>query len=127
MEEKQGTEKKLKEESFEEIIDEEESKGKKKKKGKRRWFSKKRDFEKNYDEQGNYVPREKSRYEAYSDYYGPIIEDEKGHKAGKFFFTEYNSLGRHHFFGELILVLIFGIYFAFGGYNLYYIGGVISS
>ncbi len=112
----------LKDQTLEELIDEEDEK---KKKGKRRWFSKKRDYEKNYDEQGNYVPREKSRHEVYSDYYGPMVEDEKGNKAGKFFFKEYNTLGRHHFFGEFMLVLIFGIYFAFGGYNLYYIGGVV--
>ncbi|MHA1647223.1 MAG: hypothetical protein ACTSVL_06595 [Promethearchaeota archaeon] len=125
MDEKQGTDNELKKQTFEELIHEEEGKEKKDKKGKRRWFSKKRDYEKNYDEQGNYVPREKSRHEVYSDYYGPMIEDEKGNKAGKFFFKEYNSLGRHHFFGEFMLVLIFGIYFAFGGYNLYYIGGVV--
>ncbi|MHA1900490.1 MAG: hypothetical protein ACTSWX_07655 [Promethearchaeota archaeon] len=113
----------LEEQSFEQKIGEDE--GKKKKKGKRRWFSKKRDWEENFDQQGNYVPREKARHEVYTDYYGPIIEDEKGHQAGKFFFEEYNSFGRHHIFGEFVLVLLFGIYFAFGGYNLYYIGGVV--
>lgn len=125
MDEKKRTGNELKEQTLEEMINEEEKKGEKKKKGKRRWFSKKRDFEKNYDEQGNYVPREKSRHEVYSDYYGPMIEDEKGNRAGKFFFKEYNSLGKHHFFGEFLIVIIFGIYFAFGGYNLYYIGGPI--
>ncbi len=122
MEEKQGNEKDLKEQTLEELINED---GEKKKKGKRRWFSKKRDWEENYDAQGNYVPREKRRLGTYSDYYGPMIEDEKGNQAGKFFFKEYNTLGRKHYFGEFVLVLLFGIYFAFGGYNLYYIGGVI--
>ena len=102
MDEKQGTENELKEPTLDEMISEDESKDKKKKKGKRRWFSKKRDHKQNYDEQGNYVPREKKRQGVYSDYYGPMVEDEKGRKAGKFFFKEYNSLGRHHFFGEFL-------------------------
>ncbi len=119
---KETNETEVEEQSFEGIIEDKEGK---KKKGKRKWFSRKRDWDKNYDQQGNYVPRQKSRHEVYTDYYGPIIEDEKGRQAGKFFFKEYNSFGRHHFFGEFVLVLIFGIYFAFGGYNLYYIGGVV--
>ncbi len=97
----------------------------KQKKKKYQFFPKKRKFEENFDSDSNFIPRDKDRLELYSDYYGPIIEDKKGHKAGKFFFEDYYELGHIHRFGEFLLVLLFGLYFVYGGYNLYYLGGVV--
>ncbi len=96
-----------------------------KKKKRLRLFNKKRPFEENYDADGNFLPRKRVREEVYSDYYGPLVVDEKGHKAGKFFFIEYEKLGRPHVIGEIILGLLLIVYFAYGGYNLYYAGGVV--
>ena len=105
-----------------EIPEKREEKSTKKKK---RWFSKKRKWEENYDEYGNYVPRQKNRNERYSDYYGPIVEDKNGHKAGKFFFKEYEGFGHIHYFGDLVIFLLFAIFIGYGIYNLYYVGGEI--
>ena len=84
----------------------------KKKEKRKRLFSRKRPFEENYDAEGNFVPRKRNREEVYSDYYGPLVVDAKGNQAGKFFFKEYEDLGRPHIFGELILGLLFIAYFA---------------
>lgn len=101
-------------------------KEKKKKKG--FWlFRKKRPFEENFDENGNYIPRKHDRNELYSDYYGPLVEDDKGHKAGKFFLENYKELGKPNLLGGLIIILVFIVYFAYGIYNLYYVGGVVRT
>ncbi|WP_371803398.1 hypothetical protein [Candidatus Lokiarchaeum ossiferum] len=103
----------------------EKKSSKKQKLKKFQFFPKKRKWEENYDTNGEFISRSQDRLTLYSDYYGPIIEDKNGHKAGKFFFEEYYELGHIHRFGEFLLVLLFGIYFAYGGYNLYYLGGVV--
>lgn len=76
---------------------------------------------KNFDEQGNFIPRKHSWDEKYSDYYGPLIKDTEGHIAGKFFFKEYAKFGRYHLFAEFLVLALFGLFFVWGGYNIYLI------
>ena len=47
-------------------------------------FRRKRKFENNFDENGNYIARDCDWKEMYADYYGPLVTDKHGHKAGKF-------------------------------------------
>jgi hypothetical protein len=40
---------------------------------------------------------------------------------GKFDLDSMVTKGRLHVVGEILLVLFFGLFFAYGGYNLYYV------
>ncbi len=95
---------------------------------KRVWlFQRKRPFEENFDSSGQYIQRNRDWQEVYADYYGPVVEDEKSHKAGKFFLHDYLELGHPNIIGGSFVVLLFILYFAWGIYNLYFLGGEVRT
>lgn len=79
----------------------------------------------NYDDSGKFIPRQKGR-EKYTDYYGPVVVDDDGDKAGKFFLKEYQELGHLHLIGEIVVIGLFAIFFLYGAYNMYFIGKAIQ-
>jgi hypothetical protein len=77
---------------------------------------------KNYDENGKFIPRKNIWDEKYTDYYGPVVVDKDGDKAGSFFFKEYADFGHYHIIGELVVYALFALFFVWGAYNIYLIG-----
>jgi hypothetical protein len=75
-----------------------------------------------YDQNGNFIPRKWNKDEKYTDYYGPIVVDKDGDKAGKFFFKEYAELGHVHVIGEFVIIALFALFIVWGSYNIYLIG-----
>jgi hypothetical protein len=89
-------------------------------------MGKKKEEDKHYDDDGEFKKGGIFKKKKYTDYYGPIVEDEKGRKAGKFFFKEYKKLGSYNLIGEIVVIALFALFIVYGLFNCYLIYGELK-